>query len=156
MRRMPLEKENMRRVHHSATSVVQRDDVHVAVVACEPVNTVAAAASAALVAARNAPASSKPAPVVARHEGNNPKSATTATAKNEARGSASAAPSFQWRVSKDKGKRKNDASDANVAREPVEPSESEKTTQEKREPETQNKRQLPPHPTPVRPIMTFR
>ncbi|KAG6889646.1 hypothetical protein C0995_015761 [Termitomyces sp. Mi166 len=36
MRRMPFEKEHMRRAHHSATSVVQRDNVPVAVVAREP------------------------------------------------------------------------------------------------------------------------
>ncbi|KAH0581732.1 hypothetical protein J132_10874 [Termitomyces sp. J132] len=99
MRRMPFEKEHMRRVHHSAMSMVQRDDVRVATVEAEPflqsVSIVArepATTTPAVIAGRETTSSVKPisvaardtppSAVTARHEGphhNLPKSASSDT-----------------------------------------------------------------------------
>lgn len=168
MRRIPFEKEHMRRVHYSAISVVQRHDVRVAAVVHEPVTRSAAALVAResapsvkpiLVDTRNAPPSSESVPVVTRHEGHRDKNSKTDSAalemkkstrrhhvKNEARGGASAAPRALPRFqrdkaerrsgSKDEGKRENDASGANVAREPLDVQRkfgAGKTTHEKRD-----------------------
>ncbi|KAG6867516.1 hypothetical protein C0993_001779 [Termitomyces sp. T159_Od127] len=174
MRRAPFEKEHMRRVHHSATSVVQRDDVHGAVAALGPAvtSTVASPAHAAprvLVPVHNAPRSSESVPVVARHAGHQqsdtaiPETTRRHHAKNEARGGVRAVPRFhrdeaeRRGVGKDQGKREDSASDANVTRESIVDVQTKTVeAQAKRESGTQEIREPVPQPTPVRPIVMFR
>ncbi|KAG6915134.1 hypothetical protein DXG01_013098 [Tephrocybe rancida] len=148
MRRMEMEREHMRRSHHSATSFVQRD-VPVAVTVpvaaravdivpvvtrgADPVPVVAREADPVPVLAREA----DPAPVVAReadatvaerHEPHVTSPTPTPTrmarrhhAKNEARGSLPL-PRELPRFKRDEvARRKTDATDANIARNTTDP-----------------------------------